>query len=234
MSNRPTGRLVAELLVIVSGVLIALGAEAWWSGREVREIEREYLELLAGEIDDLIEEVETALELENENLAATGNIGRLVTTGDPDEPFIVGYNTAGPSLRTGVLRQVDGVRGPVLNGDPALRAAVGDLLVSVEATQRLGRELFSDAVDNTRSALVEIARLQQPFGSQAGVTVAQVRTSPEILTSISFHIILLQNRIESMQRLLRQAEEVREDLLEVLDEAGIDYEVEEDEPAGSE
>jgi len=46
-----TGKLAAEFLVIVAGVLVALIAESWWSEREDRQFERELVADMALEFE---------------------------------------------------------------------------------------------------------------------------------------------------------------------------------------
>ena len=50
-------RLTAELAVIVVGVLIAFGVEAWWSGIQDRRLEREVLESLSTDLATVVDQV---------------------------------------------------------------------------------------------------------------------------------------------------------------------------------
>ncbi|MFV1988245.1 MAG: hypothetical protein ACC682_13255 [Gemmatimonadota bacterium] len=52
MTDRPGvfRRGIVEFVVIVFGVLVALGLESWWGARQERELEREYLQSLQEEV----------------------------------------------------------------------------------------------------------------------------------------------------------------------------------------
>jgi hypothetical protein len=47
------GQAAGEALLILFGILLALGAEAWWEERSERREEHEYLEALAGELEEI-------------------------------------------------------------------------------------------------------------------------------------------------------------------------------------
>jgi hypothetical protein len=53
----PWSRLIAEFLVIVVGVVVALGVDQWAQGRRDRALEEEYLERLLGDVRYDIEEL---------------------------------------------------------------------------------------------------------------------------------------------------------------------------------
>lgn len=66
-SSLPWKRLVAELAVIVAGVLIALGAESWWGRRQERRQAEEYVRQL------LVDFRETERQLQNAIAATPGH-----------------------------------------------------------------------------------------------------------------------------------------------------------------
>lgn len=61
---------VAELLIIVSGVLIALAVDNWNQGLKERALERQYLESLAEDLRDDIDELDLALRMADLNEGA--------------------------------------------------------------------------------------------------------------------------------------------------------------------
>jgi hypothetical protein len=219
MTPRSTGRLAAEFVVIVAGVLIALGAEAWWAGRQEAAAERDFLVLARTEIADLEAELRETLETEQENQRALTDEARKIQAGDPDEPVMAGFTASTPQPRLGALRQIDGVRGPILATEPRLRAEIGSLASSTDSGMELMASFFSDIVGNLRSALVEIAEIQTE--TRRPLTVADFRDSPELGAAVSFHLIALQNRIGLLSGLLAQTEQTLAHLDEILEREGI-------------
>jgi hypothetical protein len=71
-----------EFVVIVTGVFVALSAEAWWSGQEDRALEEAYLDALAGDLDRSIIALDSGVvEVSRwiENL-------HVLAQADPDDP----------------------------------------------------------------------------------------------------------------------------------------------------
>lgn len=77
--SRRFGRLVAEFVVIVVGVFIAVAAESWWSDREERQFERELREDILAEFAENIEILEADLATNAEILA---HVEALATMND--------------------------------------------------------------------------------------------------------------------------------------------------------
>jgi hypothetical protein len=61
-SRIPWPRLVAEFLVIVVGVLVALGVDQWVQDRQDRALEAEYLERLLADVRYDLDELAFILE----------------------------------------------------------------------------------------------------------------------------------------------------------------------------
>ena len=81
MGGDGRGRLAVEFFVIIAGVLVALTAESWWSGREARAFERELLE-------DMVEEFRANISILDSDLAENaGALQRLqlITEMEPEE-----------------------------------------------------------------------------------------------------------------------------------------------------
>lgn len=212
-------RALAEIAVVVVGVLIALAAESWWADRQEARIELEYLVQLEEDVGALVAEIEASVAEETRILEQLQEAAQELVQGDPDLPFGAPFTTSVPNLRNGGLAQVDAMRGPRLARDPALRAQISNLATSVSTSDRLLSGFFEDVVDNLRVALVEIARIQQAKGPRT--TNGHVRTNPQVLTAVTFHGIALQNRITTLQGLLDEAEAAGARLRQVLGAEGV-------------
>jgi hypothetical protein len=57
------GQAAGEALLILFGILLALGAEAWWEERSERREEHEYLEALAGELEQIQAHAQGAIRI---------------------------------------------------------------------------------------------------------------------------------------------------------------------------
>ena len=100
------GRLVAEFLVIVIGVLVALGADQWVQGLEERRLESEYLERLRADARYDREEIEFVRAVSMAGLAAVDSVlvpGYLSRATD-DQVF-------NDALLAAAARQIDLSRG---------------------------------------------------------------------------------------------------------------------------
>ena len=214
------GRLVAELAVIVLGVLLALAAESWWSGRTEAAQEREYLVLVRQELEDLRTEFRTAVELESEMRDSTVAQATRIQTGDPAAPLGLPFNVYNAEPRWGAIARVNEVRGPVLGAASDTRAAISSLASNIESSSAILAVLLSDTIRNVREALREIARIQ--IEGDGMLTAGMARESPELAAAISFHLIILNNRIQTAQGLLDDAEAAIEALDATLAEAGVE------------
>ena len=77
------GCFFAELVLVVSGILIALAIDGWVSDRKDREAEYTYLELLARDIDELIVQADEQLRFEQDKVAASARALRLMSDPKP-------------------------------------------------------------------------------------------------------------------------------------------------------
>ena len=60
-SSRPWKRLIAELAVIVTGVLIALGADSWWEQRHEHRRAVDYLQQLLNDFQQTERHIKNAI-----------------------------------------------------------------------------------------------------------------------------------------------------------------------------
>mgnify|MGYP001819031635 CR=1 FL=1 len=72
------GQAASEALLILVGILLALAADAWWEERSERLQEREYLEALASELDQMKAHVRSVLR-DAEDVVESGRVLLEVT-----------------------------------------------------------------------------------------------------------------------------------------------------------
>jgi hypothetical protein len=77
-------RAIREFAVIVAGVLAALGAQAWWEGRQEREREREYLHQLLMDTRENERRLENSIALDS---VSGWSQARLVTALQSSRPL---------------------------------------------------------------------------------------------------------------------------------------------------
>ena len=80
---RKFGSLFAELVLIVTGILIALAIDGWVSDRQDRQQETTYLELLARDIAEQHQEAESQLAFEKDKVEKARRAYALLTSDDP-------------------------------------------------------------------------------------------------------------------------------------------------------
>jgi len=218
---RPTSpaAALAEVFVVMIGVLIALLAESWWADRDEAQVELEYLSQLESDVIALIAEIDASATAEKEILASLQEASATLAQGDPDALVDASFTTSAPTLRNGGISQVEAIRGPRLSDAPELRAQIGDLAAAVTSTDRVLGSFFEDVLDNLRVALLEIARLQIERSELP--TNGALRGIPEVRTALTFHGIALTNRVAALEQLREDAEKVRERLRATLENARV-------------
>lgn len=73
-SALPWKRLLAELTVIVAGVLIALAVDSWWERRQERSHARQYLEQLLVHFETTERRLRSTIETETQRLEAVTTV----------------------------------------------------------------------------------------------------------------------------------------------------------------
>jgi hypothetical protein len=81
--NRRLGLFVAELILVIAGVLIALAVDGWISDLHDRQTEVVYLELLARDIEGIRHQVDLQIEFEKEKIDTAATAYAVLTTPDP-------------------------------------------------------------------------------------------------------------------------------------------------------
>jgi hypothetical protein len=81
--NRRLGLFVAELVLVIAGVLIALAVDGLISDSRDRQTEGVYLELLARDIEGIRHQVDLQIEFEKERIDTALTAYTALTTSDP-------------------------------------------------------------------------------------------------------------------------------------------------------
>lgn len=173
--------LIRELAIVVIGVLIALGADSWWDGRQERARAREYVEALEAEVAESRRLLERRLAAARTWKASADSLGAaLADSTSPSTADVVrAFGWPGtPSLPMGTVEAL------IETGDLRLLRPELRLALLRERSQRAVRRsaldrLFALASQNVRDftlAREEVA----PGAPGAGLPVAAGRRSPEV------------------------------------------------------
>ncbi|MDH3275775.1 MAG: hypothetical protein OEM64_08460 [Gammaproteobacteria bacterium] len=81
--NRRLGFFVAELILVIAGVLVALAVDGWISDSHDRKTESVYLELLARDIEGIRHQADLQIEFEKEKIDTAARAYAALSTSDP-------------------------------------------------------------------------------------------------------------------------------------------------------
>lgn len=149
---------VREVVVIVMGVLLALGADSAWSEWKDRGTEKRYLAALAADLDVTTERLSEALSQDSANMHQSLSMYRLLA-GDildaPNDSMItwaeIRYADFRPQLTT--MRVLAETGDIALLSSADLRTSIVSLLAEIENVERwLGQAetfMFSNSKDQT-------------------------------------------------------------------------------------
>ncbi len=149
----PTGAgwrtALREFAVIVAGVLTALGAQAWWEGRQERGRERDYLRQLLVDTRENEERIATAIATDSASGHATG---RMLAALDP---------ASGPLPPTDTLMEWVGRAGSssdfrALSGTYTALMSTGDLRLVRNDTLRARLVSYASTVENESQRLSQL------------------------------------------------------------------------------
>jgi hypothetical protein len=106
------GQVLVELTLLVAGILIALAVNSWMEDRRDARLERQYLQLLATDLDRDLATLDDALRFEESQAASSAFAYRALRTGvAPDQREAVaralGQLTARRTLRLGRATYTD-------------------------------------------------------------------------------------------------------------------------------
>src|SRR5688500_17187949 len=207
----PWKRLIAELAVIVAGVLIALGADSWWEHRQERRRAEEYLRQLLVDFRATERQIEYAIAGDTEKFELASRVTDRAFRGHfpPSDSLELptGYHQFIP--RTGTLTAlVQGGDLRLLHGD-TLRfelIAYSSLIDETEAILRHTETLIWSSTErvalgrarHSQSALRRAANGGSGWGQ---VDVAGVMNDPEIISALQVQAAASQIRIFNLRHL---------------------------------
>lgn len=214
--------LVAELLIVFFGVLIALAADAWLQARVDVERTTSYLggisadmDAAAGQLDPTMVRMQAELERLSELLELIRSDAALSDTlvvstwfngGTADVPM----GTMNALLATGDLELV---------GDDVLRNTLVREHATLEAelaSAALGSAKISNNVDR-RIVAEEEAKNELGLSSGLALPLQAARRSPELVAAHRIHLGAMTIRLGQFRRMRQSVETVRVEVKRVLD-----------------
>jgi hypothetical protein len=179
-------RGLVEFVVIVLGVLVALGLESWWQGRQNRELAEEYVESLITEASAGVATVRSTSAvsgLKRRWLARANRIFEADLVGDSAAVFLEGVLQGSgiavvPNLSDAVFEDLQSTGRLSLFGDPEVRRRIirgyTGLEAMLERQERAGR--------NIDSRLHALASRYAPVGAMILVG-PRIRVDPGAVTA---------------------------------------------------
>jgi len=216
--------ILREFLVIVAGVLVALGAQAWWEGRQDREHELQYKRQLQADLGEQARRLERAIAEDSLASAAAGRLLYILHHGEPvsADSFVALLGSAG---RASDFQPVGGTYGALLGtGDlrlirpDSVRGLITSYAGTIESERRRLEQLRAmvlDAVPGLARALPAMRTVFTEGLDPSRVDVHQARSDAEL------PVVLFTLQAAAINRLngLRRAREANERLRRALEDA---------------
>ena len=207
----PWKRLIAELAVIVAGVLIALGANSWWEHGQEQRRAKEYLERLLVDLQATERQIRSAIAGDTKNFESASRVvdrayrGRFPPTDSLELP--TGYHYFHPLTGT-LTALVQGGDLRLLDSD-TLRFELVEYSSLIDETETAFRHTETMIWNSTeRLALGRARHSQSPSrrtandGSSWGqVDVAGALNDPEIISALQVQAAASQIRLFHLEQL---------------------------------
>ncbi|MEM8984695.1 MAG: hypothetical protein AAGC71_16915 [Pseudomonadota bacterium] len=198
-------RLVIEFTVIVTGVLVALIAEAWWSEREDRTFEKELRE-------DMVEEFQTNLTILEADLKQNYSvIARLNRFADLSDDELLALPES--ALATWASGDLDWAGFDPMRGSAAALVRSGNIGAIADRDLRLRLSTWSGLLDEksrfTGNAVTFQSLVFNPSAARLGadeIWTADERR--ELRSNLRWFKNLMQAAIENQERLSTAAKEM--------------------------
>ncbi len=207
----PWKRLIAELAVIVAGVLIALGADSWWEQRQERRRANEYLQQLLVDFRGTERQLQNAIAGDTKKLELASRVidrafrGQLPPIDSLELP--TGYHFFHPLTGT-LTALVEGGDLRLLDGD-TLRFELVAYSSLIDQTETILRHTEALIWNSTERVALGRARHSQSAlrraandGSRWGqVDVAGALNDPEIISALQVQAMASQIRLFNLRHL---------------------------------
>lgn len=207
----PWKRLIAELAVIVAGVLMALAADSWWEQRKERRRANAYLRQLLVDLRSTERQIQGAIAGDTKTSEAANRIigrayrGRYVPTDSLDLP--IGYHQFRPL--TGTLTAiVQGGDLRLLDSDTlryelvAYSSRIDEIETMLRHTEALiwssSERLILGRARHSQSASRRAMNLGSGWGQ---IDVAGALNDPEIISALQVQAMASQIRIFNLRHL---------------------------------
>ena len=210
--------LVAELIVVLLGVLIALGVDSWWEGLEDRDRERAYLEAIRTDLAETVEALDSGIHSDSVSQIQMDSLGAVLgAPGDRDTEGwgrLLAFTLSYQPLNLGTLEAL------IQTGDIGLIQSERLRAELIAAAGRLSRgqeglaAVLSRAGVNTREFVLELQRINLQSESPEDVLALASRSSV-FSGSVLMHSIYLQNQL----RILRDMRAAAAAVTDAIDEA---------------
>jgi hypothetical protein len=205
---------VREVLIIVLGVLIALGAESVWSSRQDRERERDHLAALAADLDETESRLNVAIRDDSVSSERARHMWRILSglrDASPDSLWALGainYSEYSPQLtaldvliETGEIALVRSSE--VRSGIVRLRAQVESTAKWLDRTETL---VFTVVKDQA------LAVEELEVGPDAWRDIAALRQSPQLRAAYNLQAVATRNRVAALRAVLPPLQTLRQRL----------------------
>jgi hypothetical protein len=180
--KRRLGFFVAELVLVIAGVLIALAVDGWIADLHDRQNEGIYLELLARDIEGIRDQADLQMEFEKEKIDAAARAYAALATADPRTK----QAEIGASLAMLITRRTLSVRSATydqmvssghlqLIRNHELRNNIVRFFATLERSERI--------TDNNNRELID--RVFIPFIMRAGVTALPPPDTTQVTTTLN-------------------------------------------------
>jgi len=207
----PWKRLIAELAVIVAGVLIALAADSWWEQRQERRRAEEYLQQLLSDFRETERGLQGAIAGDTEKLEAANRVIDRAYRGrfPPSDSLALptGYHFFRPITGT-LTALVQGGDLRLLDRD-TLRFELAEYLATIDDIQTVLRHTETMIWNSTERVTLARARHSQTARRRAAnggsgwgqVDVAGALNDPEIISALQVQVAASQIRLFNLNRL---------------------------------
>lgn len=176
------GLFVAELVLVIAGILIALAVDGWISDLRDRQTEAVYLELLARDIEEIRHQVDLQIEFEKERIDAAATVYAALTTSDPASRRA----EIGPLLATLVTRRTLSLSSATY--DQMVSSGHLQLIRSYELRNMIVRffaalERIERVTDNNNRELIDDVFI--PFIMRSGVTPLERAEKQQVTSTLN-------------------------------------------------
>lgn len=217
------GGAFREFAVIVAGVLVALGAQAWWEGRQERRFEGDYLEQLLADTRENQTRLHAAIRLDSVSAWATGKAVAALDSDDasiPPDSVLNWIRNAGAASDfkplTGTYQALVGTGDLRLLRTDSLRILVARHAATLESEALRLHQLRGQLLSTIGPFVHAVPFMRRAFSgglSAADVDVAALQQNPAAAVQLFTLQASAMNRLSGLRGLLAETEQLERVLL---------------------